>query len=695
MSHLPISKFQRELLYLIERHSVVIVVGSTGSGKTTQIPQYLLQNGWSGIVCTQPRRLSTISVATRVAQEFGCRLGGEVGYCVRFDECASDETRCRFMTDGMLFRECLHDPLLSRFSVIIVDEAHERSLHTDLLLAVLKKILKKRPELRIVISSATIDAQSFASFFGPKKVYGPTPMPSVESETKPQTVPTTGAATKTTLPVDNKPAIISIEAATYPVECSFLTSTDFIRDEQVAVDAVCRLVEDINASASGPGDILVFLAGKSEIEQCYARLTELKASDEVKDSMRFFKRKRTNADLESPQKHSILPIQLLAGVNEAEAMKPAAPGQRKVILATNVAEASITIDGVVYVIDSGRMKIRFWDPQAGYERLCCVPISKASARQRAGRSGRTRPGRVYRLYSRAFYDSCMPKESISDLQLSDLTPTVLQLKALGVGDVLAFDWIKLPAAANVKAALNELVRLGALDSISHALTDPLGKQMAQLPLQPALARVFLHAAVNFKCPREAAALAAMLTIQQQNTADQNCFFSGPAGRKFWIEEGDHMTMVSLFMSYLKNSARSVRFCQKFQLNLKALTTAHRLYSTLMAYLKLFRISVNVNTPPAKEVSELLRKALLLAFPFNVARANEQESVYYSLNNPERGPVSIHPTSVLFKRLPPLIVYCELLETTKLFARFVSVVDSEEWIAQSCPQYYELKASKHR
>ena len=374
MSELPIAKFKNELLYLIEKHAVVIVVGSTGSGKTTQIPQFLLQNGWIGIVCTQPRRLSTISVATRVAQERSCQLGGEVGYCVRFEECASAETRCRFMTDGMLFRECLHDPLLSRHSVIIIDEAHERSLHTDLLLAVLKKILKKRPELRIIISSATIDAQRFASFFAPKRVFGPARPESIgERVTESQAAFSAPS---------QKPAVISIDKQTFPVECSFLTSTDFIKDDQVVIDAVCRLVEQINAETSMAGDILVFLAGRSEIEQCCARLQELAVSDEAIDSIRFFKKKRASSSTpaEADKKFTILPIPLFAGADEAEALRPAPPGKRKVILATNVAEASITIDGVVFVIDSGRMKVRFWDAEAGFERLCCVPISKASAR---------------------------------------------------------------------------------------------------------------------------------------------------------------------------------------------------------------------------------------------------------------------------------------------------------------------------
>lgn len=504
---LPIEQFREQVLYLIESNAVSIVVASTGSGKTTKIPQFLLQQGWSGIVCTQPRRMTTIASATRVASEVGCTLGREVGYCVRFDDCTSEGTRLRFMTDGMLLRECLHDPLLSRYSVVIIDEAHERSLHSDLLLAVVKKIMKRRPELKVIVSSATIDAEAFARFFRGPKVYGP----------------------QREEPEQQKVGIISIDAPRFPVKIHFLENTDYIKDESSVVDATCRLIEEINCK-EGVGDILVFLAGRSEIEACYARLMESNGEAEIMDSMRFFKRKKTANPSELNEKLTILPLQLFAGFGEEEAVhKMAPPGRRKVILSTNVAEASVTIDGVKFVIDTGRMKIRFWDPHLGFERLCTVPISKASARQRAGRAGRTAPGSVYRLYSQEVYQNSMPRASIPDLHLSNLTPTVLQLKALGIGRIEEFEFLSVPPIGNIRAAEEELKRLGALefskDSLALALTDPLGKQMAQLPLQPGLAKTLLIASSLFKCGKEAAAMAAMMTIQMQNTADQNCFFN--------------------------------------------------------------------------------------------------------------------------------------------------------------------------
>lgn len=676
---LPIAQYREQLLYLIESNAVSIVVASTGSGKTTQIPQFLLQQGWSGIVCTQPRRMTTIASATRVASEVGCTLGREVGYCVRFDDCTSEDTRLRFMTDGMLLRECLHDPLLSRYSVIMIDEAHERSLHSDLLVAVVKKIMKRRPELKVIVSSATIDAEAFARFFRGPKVYGP-------QREEP----------------DKKVGIISIDAPRFPVKIHFLPGIDYIRDEASVVDATCRLIEEIN-NTKGAGDVLVFLAGRSEIEACYARLMESSGEAQIMDSIRFFKRKKTTNFSESNEKLTILPLQLFAGFGEEEAvLKTAPPGRRKVILSTNVAEASVTIDGVTFVIDTGRMKIRFWDPNLGYERLCTVPISKASARQRAGRAGRTAPGCVYRLYSQEFYQNSMPRASIPDLHLSNLTPTVLQLKALGIAKIEEFEFLSLPPIGNIRAAEEELLRLGALerfkDSIALALTDPLGKQMAQLPLQPGLAKALLIASSHFKCAKEAAAMTAMMTIQMQNSVDQNCFFNDCHGqvkaanlqRKFWTEEGDHMTLVSVFMSYLRNASVSVRFCQKYHLNLKNLTTAHRLYSTLMAYLKAFKLDANEATLKLVEISVKLRKALIAGFGVNIARADEVQSSYRSITNQNLPNISIHPTSVLFKRLPPLILYSELLETTKIFARFVSVIEEEDWLPEMCPQLYEFK-----
>ena len=707
---LPIHQYKNELLYLIENNSVLIVVAPTGSGKTTQIPKFLLEQGWTGIACTQPRRLSAIAMANRVSQEMGVEVGGAVGYTVRFDDCTSEKTICRFITDGMLFRECLYDPLLSKYSVIMIDEAHERSLHTDLLLALIKKILPRRPEFRAIISSATIDAEGFKKYFtlpridllSGKKLYGPLKpdKPTLEPETSTNTF----VDQKTFFPIERfEPKIISIEGRTFPIEINFLESgpTDrMIQSEDLICDAVVRLVQKINTEiANGPGDILVFLSGRSEIEKCYELLAAAQSYNQPEDTadlMNLF-RKKTKTSSQAQASQTVKPyalelLQLYAGMNQSDQLKvfdPARSGTRKVILSTNIAEASVTIDGIVHVIDTGRVKVRVF--LGGEEKMVTIPISKASANQRAGRAGRTQPGQVYRLYTQEFYESSqMPLHSIPDIQLTKLTAIVLQLKAMRINNLLDFDFLSPLPERNVQAALMELERLAALNPLTGALSDPLGLRMAQLPLDPDLGHFFLKAC-ELNCPREGAALAAMLTIQNQN--DLSTFFLSNENfakyqRRFWVEEGDHLTLLNVFMSYLANSETSVKFCQKYGLVLKNLNMANRLYMNLLAYLrKSFKMPTDRNVKmTATDISVCLRKALISAYPLNVAKSDESTASYVSLI--EGTKLNIHPNSVLFKRLPPLIVYGQQVETTKKFVKFVIWVDSD-WLTEIHPNLYKF------
>lgn len=726
-AELPIHRFRRELLYLLERYAVVVMVGPTGSGKTTQLPQMLLQQGWTGIACTQPRRLAAIAMATRVSQEMQCgAVGGVVGYTVRFDDCTSPSTLCRYLTDGMLFRESLHDPLLSRYSVIMIDEAHERTIHSDLLLALLKKILVRRPELRVVISSATIDADIFKRYFtlsrrdaSGKKLYGPVRREDADVDAVMDTSKDASNTPLTVIPIPKErfePAVISLEGRTFPVDVFFLAESsegvDHLDREDLVVDGVVQLVDTINRQ-HGAGDILVFLTGRQEIEKVHAQLCDQRQSSEEVDSLRFFKKKRSGGGREerSTEKRTerlvIDSLQLYAGMHHNDQLAvfaPAPPGHRKVILATNVAEASLTIDGIVFVIDTGREKMRVWDADLGMERMIVVPISQASAKQRAGRAGRTRPGTAFRLYTRNFFDRQMLPSSLPDLDLVNLTPFLLQLKALGIHNLGAFDFLSRPPTRNMALALAELHGLGALDDNAR-LSDPLGRQMAQLPLVPALARFFLEAARR-ACPREGAALAAMMTIQLQSGVDQHVFFLDSKGntrianmhRRLWVEEGDHMTLLSVFMSYLANASTSVKFCQKYHLNLSSLTTAHRVYNTLIAYLKTFGLATDrteTTKMTAEAISVVLRKSLIVGYWRNVAQADQHASVHISLDLRLQGQqVAMHPTSVLFRRLPALVLYGELLETTKMFIRYVSVIEPE-WLEEMAPHCYDYKLVHRR
>ncbi|CAN1134724.1 Probable pre-mRNA-splicing factor ATP-dependent RNA helicase DEAH9, partial [Linum perenne] len=360
---LPVYKYRTAILYLVETHATTIVVGETGSGKTTQIPQFLHEAGWADggrvIACTQPRRLAVQSVAARVAEEMGVKLGEEVGYTIRFEDVTNvDKTLIKFLTDGVLLREMMDDPLLSKYSVIMVDEAHERSISTDILLGLLRKIQRRRPELRLIIASATIEAKSMASFFQCSKKHRE------------------GGASD--IGPSKEPAILSVEGRGFSVQIHFVEEpvSDYV---QAAVSTVL-LIHDQEPA----GDILVFLTGQDDIEAAVRLLTEEVQSGGKKLS-------------------GLIILPLYSGLPRADqdlVFSPSPRGKRKVIISTNIAETSLTLEGVVYVVDSGFSKQRFYDPMSDIENLVVAPISKASARQRAGRAGRVRPGKCYRCVPR-------------------------------------------------------------------------------------------------------------------------------------------------------------------------------------------------------------------------------------------------------------------------------------------------------
>ncbi|TCD60270.1 hypothetical protein EIP91_010449 [Steccherinum ochraceum] len=407
---LPIFKHREKLLHSVESHGVVIVVGQTGCGKTTQLPQYLYESGWAAdgniIACTQPRRVAATSVANRVAAEVGSVLGDEVGYTIRFED-VSDKSRTRilYLTDGILFREALLDPLLSRYSVIMIDEAHERTVYTDLLLGILKKIRRKRPSLRLIVSSATLDATAFLSYF-------------------------------THDDSDNDATIVSLEGRMYPVEIAHLQepAPSYVRK---AVETVWH----INLQ-QGPGDILVFLTGREEIDQCLEELAEMLPT-----------LPRTASRLKFLALHAGLSIE-----EQLSAFEPAERGTRKVIVSTNIAEASITIEGIKFVVDCGFVKIRTYNPSSGLSSLVTVPVSRASAIQRAGRAGRTSSGICYRLYPASAFDQ-LGLSTQPEITRTDLTTPILQLKSLGIDDIMKFEWVTAPPAQSVIRSLETLVPL--------------------------------------------------------------------------------------------------------------------------------------------------------------------------------------------------------------------------------------------
>ncbi|KAL0333767.1 UNVERIFIED_CONTAM: putative pre-splicing factor ATP-dependent RNA helicase DEAH5 [Sesamum angustifolium] len=382
---LPIYKLKNELVQAVHDNQVLVVIGETGSGKTTQVTQYLAEAGYTTkgkIGCTQPRRVAATSVAKRVAEEFGCRLGEEVGYAIRFEDCTGPETVIKYMTDGMLLREILVDENLSQYSVIMLDEAHERTINTDVLFGLLKQLVKRRPDLRLIVTSATLDAEKFSGYFFNCNIF-------------------------------------TIPGRTFPVEILYTK-----QPESDYLDAALITVLQIHLTEP-EGDILLFLTGQEEIDYACQCLYE-----------------RMKGLGKSVPELIILPVySALPSEMQSRIFEPAPPGKRKVVVATNIAEASLTIDGIFYVIDPGFAKQNVYNPKQGLDSLVITPISQASAKQRAGRAGRTGPGKCYRLYTESAFHNEMSPTTIPEIQRINLGMITLTMKAMGINDLLSFDFM--------------------------------------------------------------------------------------------------------------------------------------------------------------------------------------------------------------------------------------------------------------
>ena len=605
---------------------------ASGSGKTTQIPQYLQQGGWceegKTVAVTQvgefespayrcqvyyllmtykPRRVAATTVATRVAEEVGCKLGEEVGYSIRFEDLTSDKTRIKFLTDGLLLREALADPLLSRYSVIMVDEAHERSLSTDILLGVLKKVSKRRPDLRIIISSATLQAEDFLHFFSGSQ-------PDQNGDAAEQSVG----------------RIISLEGRMYPVDTMYLEDP-----AENYVERAVKTVFDIHTSEQD-GDILLFLTGREEIDTALQLITDRVASLH-------------------PRAQSILSLPLYAGLTSEQQLyvfEPAPENTRKVIVSTNIAEASVTIDGIVYVIDCGFVKLRAFNPKTGIETLTTTPVSKASATQRAGRAGRTKPGKCYRLYMQPAYES-LTEATVPEIQRSNLAPIILQLKALGIDNVLRFDFLTPPPAELIIRALELLYSLGALDDYAK-LTRPLGVRMAELSVEPMMAKVLLSAP-TMGCLSEILSIAAMTSLQGavwfhhdgQKKATES------ARRKFAVDEGDHLTLLNVYQAFVSKGMKDPKWCRDNILNYKSMTRAVSIRAQLKRYLERFGIDVDETLSANKRADEVpdkgehIRKCLTTGYFAHAARM-QPDGTFKTIN----GSLTLHahPSSLMFVSL---------------------------------------------
>lgn len=755
---LPIFQVREAFLDLIRRHPVVVVVGETGSGKTTQLLQYLYEEGFHlgrrpqhgeivedrdssdelvpkkkkkeegeegeegveeerRLICTQPRRIAAISVAKRVAQELGTRCGSLVGYKVRFDEKCGPHTRILYVTDGIMLKEFTSDPMMEQTAVIMVDEAHERSLNSDVLLGLLQDLVKRNTTLRVIVASATINAEKFSQFFGGTPIF-------------------------------------TVTGRTFPVEI-------FYTEAPVAdyVTEAAQTAMGIHLTKPLPGDILIFLPGQDAIEACMEALQQYatEAGSQIRPML-------------------LLPmLAVLPPEEQGRIYLPTPEGVRKVVIATNIAETSITIDGVVYVIDCGLCKQTFYNAPSMTEELRVVPISQASALQRAGRAGRTQPGECFRLYTPFTFKNELPSDTIPELLRCSMTTVVLQLKVLGIDNLLQFEFLDAPSTASLEVALDQLFLLGAMKA-DGSLTVT-GRRMAEIPLEPSWSKALIRAA-RLGCGRHMAMAASMLTLEsvfihsrdlhekQRIESAKDVFFAS--------SNGDAVGFVNMMEGWLRASSSTTggegrEFCRAYGLQRGAMARARDVLDQLLSIMD--RIGLDIGSPhqvvdptardaplppetladeplstlaasPAIVHIEHFTKALLSGFFYNVARLESDKKTYKVVRGMESASasplesdegidlstVSIHPSSYLFKAgmpqqnivgggkgasqviggrggggpfqvggkagIPPvlrerpsLVVFTSLRYTSKRFMMNLTAIPSLEWVLESAPENY--------
>uniref|UniRef100_A0A1A9W044 RNA helicase n=1 Tax=Glossina brevipalpis TaxID=37001 RepID=A0A1A9W044_9MUSC len=622
---LPVYRFKEALIEAIKEHQILIIEGETGSGKTTQIPQYLVEAGFTDdkkkIGCTQPRRVAAMSVAARVAEEMGVKLGNEVGYSIRFEDCTSERTILKYMTDGTLHREFLSEPDLGSYSVMIIDEAHERTLHTDILFGLVKDIARFRPELKLLISSATLDAEKFSKFF------------------------------------DNAP-IFRIPGRRYAVEIYYTKAP-----EADYIDACCVSVLHIHATQP-LGDILVFLTGQDEIETCQEIL-----QDRVK---------RLGSKI---KELIIIPVYAnLPSDMQAKIFEPTPPNARKVILATNIAETSLTINNIIYVIDPGFAKQNNFNSRTGMESLMVVPISKASANQRAGRAGRTAPGKCFRLYTAWSYKHELEDNSIPEIQRINLGNAVLMLKALGINDLIHFDFLDPPPHETLVLALEQLYALGALNH--HGELTKLGRRMAEFPVDPMMGKMLL-ASEKYKCSEEMVSIAAMLSVNSAifYRPKAKIIHADTARKNFNHIHGDHLSLLRVYNQWV-DTDYSTQWCYENFIQYRSMKRARDVREQLVGLMQ--RVEIDMVSCQSETID--IRKAITAGYFYHVARLSKGGN-YKTIKHNQT--VMIHPNSSLFEELPRWVLYHELVFTSKEYMRQVIEIDSK-WLLEVAPHYYKAK-----
>jgi ATP-dependent helicase HrpA len=632
---LPVSQRKDEILAVVRDHQVVIVAGETGSGKTTQLPKICLElgRGVHGLIGhTQPRRLAARTVAERVAEELGTPLGATVGYKVRFTDQVGEDTLVKLMTDGILLAEIQQDRWLRQYDTLIIDEAHERSLNVDFILGYLKQLLPRRPDLKVVITSATIDPERFSRHF------------------------------------DGAP-VIEVSGRTYPVEVRYRPVVDDADDgDRDQLQAISDAVDELRAE--GPGDILVFLSGEREIRDTAVALRQRELPDT-----------------------QILP--LYARLSAAEQHRVFQPHTgRRIVLATNVAETSLTVPGIRYVVDPGTARISRYSHRTKVQRLPIEPVSQASANQRKGRCGRTADGICIRLYAEEDFQS-RPEFTDPEILRTNLASVILQMTALGLGDVAAFPFLDPPDRRSVKDGVQLLHELGALDPAgrdARGRLTPLGRRLAQLPVDPRLGRMVLEADRN-GCAREVMVVAAALSIQdprerpvdrQQAAAERHARFADP--------DSDFVAYLNLWQ-YLREQQKALssnqfrKLCRAEFLNYLRIREWQDIYAQLRQVAK--ALGVALNSAPGDR--ERIHRSLLAGLLSHIGARDGETREYQGARNAR---FAISPGSALSRKPPRWVMAAELVETSRLWAHLAARIDPE-WAEALAPHLVRRTYSEPR
>ncbi|CAF3362466.1 unnamed protein product [Rotaria socialis] len=645
-NQLPIHSMRKKIIQTVFTNDCCIFLGETGCGKTTQIPRFLYEarekkfksvlnkkphRNKNLICCTQPRRVAAISVAERVASEVNQKCGQLVGYSVRFDEAVTRQTKIKYMTDGMLLREALLDPNLRQYSIIILDEAHERTLHTDLLFGIVKQALEyrkksKKNPLHILVMSATMNVDLFSNYF-------------------------------------NQAPVLYLQGRQYPIDVFHVqeSQTDYIHASLITLFQIHRS-KPLNEG------ILIFLTGQDEIDSTCKTIKHIVASG-----------------TESLEPILVLPLYAnMTTMKQMLVFKQTPMNIRKVIVSTNIGETSITIPGIRHVIDCGCVKIKTFNPQTGLELLQVQKISQAQAWQRTGRAGRECPGACYRMYTEDEYEKLAPTP-IPELLRCNLATAALQILAMGITNISNFDFVSKPDEKSIAAALRELIYLRAVQASNdntYELTDD-GRKMACFPLDPKLSRCLL-ASSDLGCLEEMLKLVSIMSVDTIFLTSSNINEKMKMQRqKFTMNEGDHLTLLNVYKTFIANK-KTKEWCQMNKINRRNLLRA----CAIRKQLRRICVELQLNIKSCGTKFSSVRQALAHGLFMNVAEYFK-ENDYRTIN--DRHIVKIHPSSVLFGAKPSLVVFTELIQTTKRFIRDITVVEPE-WLLESNPDYFKTRLS---